>query len=166
MKRFQWPLQRLLDVRQRQEEAARTELSAVNGQIAAVQKAIALREEFLRSLLAQMGRQTPDSRLADQQLFLDCCGGLQAQRFAVEAAAGGDRRVRRLRQQLADLRLQREQKMADFRKRKQARQTLQRLREEAKAVHDKDIQRFEQKQLDESAATSHVRKSAGARRSA
>ena len=144
MRRFQWPLQRLLDVKAQRERALRPELVRLSQEIAAVHRQIFLRQASLRGALADLAAQAVEKRLPEQQEFM---------RLSVAEKAQLDR----LREQLKALQQRRWEKMAAFRNAKSARETLQRLREEAFLEHTKAMLRQDQKELDESSHLAFAR---------
>lgn len=137
MRRFQWPLQRLLDVRAQQERALRPVLVRLSQEIAAVHQGIFRRQASLRGALADLAARTVEKRLPEQQEFMRLSRAEEAQ-------------LDRLREQLKVLQERRSEKMAAFSSAKSARETLERLREEAFLVHTKAMLRQGQKELDES----------------
>lgn len=143
MKAFRWRLQKLLDLKQQQERAVRAELSALVGRIAALRRAIRRRRGYLRAVLRQIGAEDTARRLPRQELFLSCCNG-------------GDPEIRRLGRRLAELERQHREKLQEARRRRQARRTLERLRQEAKVRYDRQWNAAEQRQLDESASIAYV----------
>ena len=136
MKRFQWPLQRLLDVKAQRERSLRPALVRLSQEIAAVHREIFLRQAALRGALADLAARAVEKRLPEQQEFMRLSRAEEAQ-------------LDRLREQLAILQQRRSEKMAAFSKAKSARETLERLREEAFAEHTTAALREDQKELDE-----------------
>jgi flagellar biosynthesis chaperone FliJ len=145
MKRFVWPLQRLLDVTTQRELALRAALLGLSRRMARLRQQIIGRRAALRDLLHGLGREALARRLPRQEVFLRC-------------SVWEERRIGRLNEDLAALRAERESKTAEFVKVKRSRETLERLREEARQRHAKQRARLEQKQLDESANASFARR--------
>jgi hypothetical protein len=151
VKRFKWPLQRLLDVKVQRERALRGELLALSRQMARLRQEILRRQVVLRSLLAELAGEELQRRIPRQQIFLGC-------------AEADERQIRSLRQELKALDLQRQAKTEQFMKTKASRETLERRREEASRLHMREQLRIEQKQFDETAHVSFARKGGGERR--
>ncbi len=145
MKRFRWPLQRLLDVTVQRELALRAALLALSRDMARVRQEIIQRRAALRDLLQDLARDDLAARLPRQEVFLRCAD--------VE-----ERAIARLNDKLHDLRRQRDKKATEFIKVKTSRETLERLREEARRRFLRGQARLEQKALDESANVSFARK--------
>jgi flagellar export protein FliJ len=149
MKRFKWPLQRLLDVTSQRELALRAELFALSRDIARLRQHIVTLRAVLRALLADLGRQALEQRIPQQELFM-------------RSAVTDEKRIARLRKELDDKEKLRADKTRQFLKVKASRETLERLREEARLRHRKEMESAELKQLDESSQVSFVRRTLAA----
>ena len=145
MKRFRWPLQRLLEVTVHREQALRAELLNLSQEIVGLRQIILARQAVLRSLLAELAKEDLQKRFSKQQLFMNYVQNDQKQ-------------IRRLEQQLKELRTLRKQKNAQFLQIRSSRRTLERLRKEAKQRHLRAQLKLEQKQLDEVAHISFAGK--------
>jgi len=145
MKRFQWPLQQLLEVTIQRELVLRAELFRLARDITAVHQEIFRRKASLRAAIAQLAELDVNERLPRQQVFMWYS--------AVEES-----HLAGLRGVLADLQRQRSEKMAAFKKANRSRETLDRLREEALRRHTREALKQEQKQLDESSQVAFARK--------
>lgn len=140
MKRFRWRLQRVLDITAKREQALRLELFALARALVRVRQEIVARQAAVRTLLADLGRRTLVERLAEQTVVLAC-------------AAAEERILRGLRRRVADLEAQRAEKTRRFRQVRATRQTLERLREEARHRYLREMAAREQAQFDE---VSHI----------
>ena len=149
MKRFKWPLQRLLDVTVQREQGLRAELLALSRQMARARQEIFRRQAVLRSLLGELARQELPQRIPKQQLFLKC-------------SAAGERDIRRLREELKRLESQRREKTEQFLKTRASRETLERRRAEARQRHIRQQLKIEQTQFDEGAHVSYARQAQAA----
>ena len=145
MKRFQWRLQRVLDITERREQVVRGELFALAGAITRVRQEIIRRQVLLRTVLAELAKKSLAERLAQQILFLQ-------QSVAVT------REIDRLKAELAGLEAERSEKTAVFMKLRGQRQTLERLRTEARERHRREEDKREQAQFDETAHIAFARK--------
>ncbi len=150
MKRFQWRLQRVLDITAQRERAARAELLALANGIASLRQELFRRRAVLRELLAEIEARPLQERLADQALFLETS--------AVEEEA-----IDRLRERLAALRAEREEKQTTFLRLRATRETLERLREEARETHRREARRREQAAFDEAHHVAFARRNAAER---
>ena len=72
MKTVRWRLQRLLDVRQKQEDALRTELVGLTEQAAALRGRILMEKAMLRSRLADLRHIATDQRVRSQKEYMTC----------------------------------------------------------------------------------------------
>jgi len=145
MRQFQWPLQRLLDVKAQQERQLKPELVRLTQEIAAAHRKIFHRQAALRGALTDLAARSIEKRLPEQREFMH--------RSAAEEA-----QLDRLREELKVLQERRSAKMAAFRNAKSTRETLERLREEALLAHTRAVLKEDQKQLDESSHLGFARK--------
>jgi len=144
MRRFAWPLQRLLDVTEVRARSLRAELLGLSQEIAAVRGEIFLRRAKIRTALDDFGQLSVRERMAGQETFMRCS---QAQR----------KRLGGLRQELDGLLGKQRAKMDELAKARSSQQTLQRLREEALLRYMSELALAEQKQLDESSQVAFAR---------
>lgn len=144
MKRFEWPLQRLLNVTIQRERAQRMELFSLSQQIAAIHQTIFRRKAVLGGALTRLGEKPDRQRMPEQQQFMLLSPVEQM-------------RHDRLQKSLSDLQEKRSQKAAAFKKTKSSREALERLRDEALQNHTKEILKIEQKQLDETSQIAFAR---------
>ena len=145
MKRFHWPLQKLLDVTAQRELAVRTELHRMAQNIAVVQHELAARRQAVADALAELANLPILERIERQQTF-------------ARASDEGDRQIALLEGRLESLQAERQAKVEQFKALKAKRQTLEKLREEAMAKYRLEVGRMEQALLDESAQVSFARK--------
>ena len=145
MKRFTWRLQRVLDITERREQVVRGELFALAGAITRVRQEIIRRQVLLRTVLEALAKKSLAERLAQQILFL---------RQSVTAASEIDG----LKVELAGLEAERSEKTALFMRLRGQRQTLERLRAEARERHLREEDKREQAQFDETAHIAFARK--------
>ncbi|MCY2931772.1 MAG: hypothetical protein NTV86_20235 [Planctomycetota bacterium] len=146
MKRFAWPLERLLAVTAGREEAAKAELFRLAWEVARQRRQIARREAQVRATLASLAEQAPQARLAGQKLFLKWSEG------EIRQAAGMQKELQRLEQ----CRREQMQKLTEIRR---ERRKLEKLRERAWQEYQKQVGQWERKQLDETAQIGFVRRS-------
>ena len=136
MKRFVWRLQRLLDIKIKQEEVMRSELVAVTERAVAVRSQIMVRRAALRKMLAELSEKKGKQRLSEQELFL-------------KYAHVSDEEIKKLELKLAGLEKLRQRKIQEIMKIRRFRKGLERLRAEAKAQFLKEEEKREQKDLDD-----------------
>ncbi len=145
MKRFHWPLQRLLEVTLQREQVFRVKLLALANKIVAVHQEMFRRQACLRSTLAELAQMVFGQRLPRQQIFMA---------YSAAEEARGDL----LKKKLKDLQGRRTDTMADFARERSLREGLERLREEAVGRYAREIAKQERKQLDESFQVAFVHK--------
>jgi flagellar export protein FliJ len=144
MKRFTWKLQRLLDVRSRQEELKKAELLALVQKIAAVRQNLLMRQAKLRQMFGELAQQEAQTRLRQQPLFL-------------KAVAFADERIKAIKKQLEELETQRTAVMAQAIELRRFRKSLEKLRVAAKEEYDRETKKIEQQFLDETANIAFAR---------
>jgi hypothetical protein len=145
MKRFDWPLERLLKVTAQRERALQAELVRRSRDLASVHQEIFRRQAELRGVLTDLAAESPSRRLPAQAVVMGCAEAAEA-------------RLDRLRSRLAELVARRRQTLADFERARSSRKTLERLRAEALRRHARTVQRLEQKALDDAAQSTFVRR--------
>ena len=145
MRRFSWPLQRVLDVNLQRELALRSELISLMRRITHNRQEVIRRRAVLRMLLSDIGRQSMDRRIGLQEVVMG-------------SASWEQRRTRRLEEEIDEWTAERTEKTAELVKLRKSTQTLARTREEALQEHLRDEVRQEQKQFDEVAQVSFARR--------
>jgi len=145
VKKFVWRLQRLLDIKIKQEGAKRGELVAVTEQAVAVRSQIMVQRAALRKMLAELSQKKAKQRLSEQEFFL-------------KYAHVSDEAIKRLEEELAELEKVRQAKIKEIMKIRRYRKGLEKLRAEARAEFQKEEQRYEQKESDAKTTVSFARK--------
>ena len=148
MKRFKWRLQKVLDVTMHTEEVLRSDLLAVSRRMAGLSQEISARRAMIAALLEELAQLCLQDRVARHELVM----------------AGSQRKQAEIRQfadQLARCRRERMKKTEQLLKTRASRETLERLREEARVRYARAQALIEQKQFDESAQVAHARKGLG-----
>ena len=134
MRAFRWRLQRVLEIRRKQEDAIRQRLLRINADITAKKRRISDLRDGLERLCKSL-RGLAD-RWRDRELFL------RASRFV-------DEEIDRLGAELADLVTQRARALDNYKSARRSRKTMERLREEAAATHRREADKVEQVLLEE-----------------
>jgi flagellar FliJ protein len=145
MKRFVWRLQRVLDIKKKQEEKKRAELLVLTEKLAAARGDLLMEQKILANLIHSIVSQSPGKRLAEQEFFLT-------------HSAVSNEQIKRLKDKIRELELQQKEKMAEVIKIRRFKEGLERLQAEAKAKFTAEQEKLEQKQLDEIAGIAFVRK--------
>jgi len=147
MKTFKWKLERVLQITGQREKALRSELFALAQAVVRVRRAIFERRTVLRTLLEEMGLRPFGDRLAEQTVFMAC-------------AAGEQRKLRRLENRIAELEAERARKRQRFLQTRSMRETLERMREQAREEYMRQVAKREQTEFDEGAHIAFARKTA------
>jgi flagellar biosynthesis chaperone FliJ len=146
MKRFRWPLQRLLEVTNQRELALRSQLLSLTQELARCHGRIMAAQAHLRGLLEHVGRQADlHQRIRLQELLLSSSQVIE-------------RQLRDWRAQLRQLQQERAQKTPQLVAAKRKRQTLERLQAQALERYRQEVGRLEQGQLDEAATVAFARR--------
>ena len=138
MKRFHWPLERLLKVTVQRELALRSELLALMHRTMRVRQEILARTAALRSLLSDLAGKSFQDRAALQEVFM-------------ATSARTERTIAGLREHVRELTVERGKKTADLITLRKSRDTMERMREEARQEHIREQLKLEQKEFDETA---------------
>jgi len=146
MKRFVWRLQRVLEIKKKEEIKKRAELLELTEKIAETRGELLTRQKMLEDIIDGLTRENPKKRLGQQELFL---------RYSTTS----DKRIKELKDKLRELESQEREKITEVLKVRRFKEGLERLRVEAKARFIKEQEKLEQKELDEGATVSFVRKS-------
>jgi flagellar biosynthesis chaperone FliJ len=136
MKRFTWRLQRVLDVKTKEEQIKRTELFRLTEQLAATRGELLVRRRILQGLLAGIRRDAPQERVGSQE-------------FLLRHASVDEERIRRLLEDIAALEARHRDKTAEVLAARRFREALEKLKVQAKEQHLREQERLEQKELDE-----------------
>ena len=148
MKRFVWRLQKVLDVKAREEQLRRTELFQIVEQLAAQRGELLLRQRILQDLMAEIQRQASAQRLNAQEFFL-------------RHAATDDAQMRHLQDEIAALEIRHKEKTAEVLAVRRFKEGLEKLRAQAKEEYLRDQERLEQKELDERTTIAFARHGSG-----
>lgn len=145
MKRFAWRLQRVLDIKQKEEQVKRSELLSITEQLAKLQGELLVQKMILKNSIEELSQERPVERLGKQKLFL-------------EFSAVNDKLIANLENKINELRKQQKEKIAEVLKIRRYKEGLEKLRVEAKAEFMKEQEKQEQKQIDELTTTIFARK--------
>ena len=145
MKRFVWRLQRVLDIKEKAEQKARAELFELVEKLAEGRGRMPTQEKLLEDVIKSLADENPKARLGEQEFFL-------------KFSATSDERIKALKDKIRVLELQQREKVAEVLKVRRFKQGLERLREETKRQFMAEQERLEQKESDERAGISFVRK--------
>ncbi|MEN6576899.1 MAG: flagellar FliJ family protein [Phycisphaerales bacterium] len=144
MKRFVWRLQRVLDVKTKEEQIKRTELFRLTEQLAAKRGELLMRQRILQDLLTEI-RQDPSAKRWNEQ------------EFVLRRAAVDDEQIRKLQEEITALEIRHKEKTAELLAARRFKEGLEKLREQAKEEYIQEQERLEQNELDESTTIAFAR---------
>ena len=145
MKRFVWRLQRVLDIRKKEEQKARAELLELTERLAQTRGELLMQQKMLEDIINGLSGENPKKRLGKQEFFL-------------KFSAASNEQIKKLEDKVNELELQQRDKIMEVLKLRRFKEGLEKLRTEAKMLFIKEQERLEQKQLDEGATVSFVRR--------
>ena len=148
MKRFVWRLQRVLDVKTKEEQIRKSELIAVTEKLAQARGILLDLKRTLDEMISNLTHTNPRRRLGEQEFFL-------------KHSTTIDDQISETEKRIADLEVEREAKADELRKVRQFREGLDKLRAEAKARFVEEEERAEQKELNEIATVRFARVHSG-----
>jgi len=145
MKRFVWRLQRVLDIKVKEEQVKQRELFRLTETLAERQSELLMRQQILREIMSEITRDRSSRRLGTQEFFL-------------RHATTNDQFIEKLREQIRELEVQRQEKMAEVLAAKRFREGLEKLRDEAKEQFIQEQEKLEQKEMDDRATVAFARR--------
>ncbi len=145
MKLFVWRLQRVLDIRKKEEQKARAELLELTERLAQTQGELLMQQKMLEDIINGLTGEDPKKRLGKQEFFL-------------KFSAASNEQIKKLKDKVNELELQQRDKIVEVLKLRRLKEGLEKLRTEAKMRFIKEQEKLEQKQLDEGATVSFVRR--------
>ena len=145
MKRFVWRLQRVLDIRKKEKQKARAELLELTERLAQTRGELLMQQKMLEDIIYGLTGENPKKRLGMQEFFL-------------KFSAASDEQIKKLEDKVNELELQQRDKIAEVLKLRRLKEGLEKLRTEAKIRFIKEQEKLEQKELDEGATVSFVRR--------
>ncbi len=145
MRRFVWRLQRVFDIKKKEEQVKRAELFELTERLTNARGALMMQQRILESIIAGISRKKTVERLSEQEFFL-------------KYSAASNEQIKKLRNKVTELELQQSKKLAEVLKLRRFNKGLERLRAEAKKRFIAEQEKLEQKELDEGANISFTRK--------
>lgn len=144
MKRFVWRLQRVLDIKTKEEQVKRTELIELTEKLVQRRGELLIQKRILEDIISDITGKSAGERLPEQEFFL-------------RYSTASDERIKRLKEKERELESQQSKKIAEVLKVRRFKEGLERLRAETKRRFIEEQERLEQKELDEGATISFVR---------
>lgn len=144
MRRFVWRLQRVLDIKAKEEEIKKAELLRLTEKLTQKRAELLIQKRILNEIIAGLAEAEPQKRLAEQELFL-------------KNSTTTDDFIRRLEGQASQLEAEQKDKIAEVLKLRRFKKGLERLREQAKMEFIKEQEKLDQRELDEMAIVRFAR---------
>jgi len=144
MRRFVWRLQRVLDIKTKQEVIKTQELFAIAEKLAQTRSELLIQERILRDIFQSIAGEIPGQRIVKQEFFL-------------RNSSATDERIKQIEGKVNELESEQKKKVAEVLKIRRFKEELERLREQAKRKFMEEQEKLEQKQMDETATLSFAR---------
>ncbi|MHC4757257.1 MAG: hypothetical protein ACYTE8_01235 [Planctomycetota bacterium] len=148
MRKFEWRLQRVLDIRKKEEQIKRAELLELTEKLASARGEVLFQKKILENLITQINAKENKERMKQQELFL-------------RSSKTDNERIKELEKKVRQLESQQKKKIVEVLKIKRFKEGLEKLREEAKTKFFEKAERLEQKELDERVTIRFVRDKLG-----
>ena len=145
MKRFEWRLQRVLDIKSKEEQIRKAELLEITEKLAQTQSELIMQRRLLRNVIESLAEVEAKNRLVKQEFFLKC-------------SRTSDELIRNLERKVKDLSRRQREKIAEVVKLKRFKEGLEKLREEAKREFIKEQEGLEQREIDDMTTVGFARK--------
>jgi flagellar export protein FliJ len=136
MARFVWRLQRVLDIREKEEQVLRSELMTLSERMVVLRQEIMVIRARIHTALEELSYKEPSERLSWQQLFM-------------KYSEYSEIEINSLRSELSNVDKQRKDKMNEIIEKRQLIKALEKLLAKAKEEFLAESAHKEQKELDE-----------------
>jgi flagellar export protein FliJ len=144
MKRFQWSLQRVLEVRKIQEQKTTAELFRLTEQLASVRGELLIKTKIMEKIIESLGHTNFVTQLSEQEFFLS-------------HSSATNNEIKKIKEKIRMLEQQQKEKIAEVLRIRRLREALEKMREDAKTRFIQEQEKLEQKVIDEAAAVFFVR---------
>ena len=138
MKRFKWRLQRVLDIKKKEEQVKRAELVDITEQLSQAHGQLFMQKRILEDLIDSVSQAHPQEQLSRQEFFMAHSGT-------------NDMKIKKLEKDIKTFTARQKEKIAEILKIKQFNEGLEKLRAEAEIKFVSDQEKLEQKDMDEAA---------------
>lgn len=136
MKRFAWRLQRVLDIKQKEEQIKRMELLEITEGLAQAKGELLMQKMILKNMIDDLREESPKDRLGKQASFL-------------RYSKTNDEIINNLKNKIGQLGSEQKEKIADVLKVRRFKEGLEKLRVDAKIQFMREQEKLEQKAADE-----------------
>ena len=144
MKRFVWRLQRILDIKTKEEQTKKKELLELTEKLAQTRGELLIQKKILQDIISDIAAKKPRKRLGEQEFFL-------------KYSTASNERIKKLKNKVGQLESLQRKKIAEVLKVKRFKEGLEKLQAEAKRQFIMEQEKVEQKELDETATISFAR---------
>ncbi|MGE5293938.1 MAG: hypothetical protein ACM3VT_03855 [Solirubrobacterales bacterium] len=144
MRRFAWRLQRVLDVKTKEEQLRQTELFRLTEELTAKRGELLMRQRILQNLLVDLRRDQSSDRLNAREFFF--------RRVTVD-----DEQIRKIKAEIEALVVKQKEKTAEMLAVRRFKEGLEKLRAQAKEEYIRQEEKLEQKESDDRAAIAFAR---------
>ncbi len=151
-----WRLQKVLQIKTKEEQAKRAELFQLTEKLAQAQGKLLMQQRILRDILIDIAEKKPQpgrSPGPDQTRLRRVC----EQEFVLKHSATNDAQIKILKKQVTELESKQRKKIQEVLKARQFKKGLEKLREQANKQHIQEQEKLEQKESDEGATVSFTR---------
>ncbi len=145
MKRFVWRLNRVLDIKRKEEQKKRVELLEITQKLTQKRGELLIQKRILENIIDNLTQEHPKSRLGKQEFFLRC-------------SATNDELIKKLESKVNEIETRQKEKVAEVLKVKRFKEGLEKLRVEAKTQFIREQEKLEQKDADEMTIMGFARK--------
>lgn len=145
MKKFAWRLQRVLDIKRKEEQTKRAHLLAITEKLAQNRGGLQMQKILLKNLINDISQQDPKTRLSKQEFFLRC-------------SDTNNKVIKKLENMISSLEKQQKEGIAEVIKIRRFKEGMEKMRDDAKSEFIKEQEKHEQKESDEIATVGFARK--------
>ena len=138
MKRFVWRLQRVLEVKAKEEQNKQAELLRASEQLAETRSGLLIQKRIMANIINDLAATEPRQRIGEQEFFL-------------RHSAASNKVIAGLEKKTTELEKVQKEKIKELLKVKRFKEGLDKLREEAKIEFIAEQEKLEQKELDDAA---------------
>jgi flagellar biosynthesis chaperone FliJ len=142
MARFKWRLQRVLGIREKEEQVMRSELMALGEKLLLLRQEIMVIRARIQTALEEISEKEPSERLMNQQLFM---------RYSEYS----ENEIENIKVMIAEVDKQRKVKMNEILEKRKAIKALEKLRSKAKDDFLIQETHIEQQEIDEFTNNKH-----------
>ena len=144
MKRFVWRLQRVLDIRKKEEQIKTAELIEITDKLAVTRGKLLIIRKRIENIINRITNESPMMRLGKQEFFL-------------AYSYTSDKQLKKLKEEIGHLKSKQKDKIQEVLKIRRSKEGLEKLQTKAKLKFIKEQEKYEQKELDEGATVTFIR---------